>query len=58
MTDLEKTESTTGNITRFVSLMILVLFLCSGMTGLLYQVIWSRMIVKVVWSQTNSVHLI
>lgn len=58
MTDLEKTESTTGNITRFVSLMILVLFLCSGMTGLLYQVIWSRMIVKVIGAAPFAISIV
>ncbi|NQT61825.1 MAG: fused MFS/spermidine synthase [Candidatus Marinimicrobia bacterium] len=58
MTDLEKTESTSGNTTRFISLMILVLFLCSGMTGLLYEVIWSRMIVKVIGAAPFAISIV
>ena len=58
MTNLEQPESTPGYNTRFVGLIILVLFLCSGMTSLIYQVIWSRMIVKVVGAAPFAISIV
>ena len=57
MTDLEQTASTSYN-TRFSGFIILVLFLCSGMTGLLYEVIWSRMIVKVIGAAPFAISIV
>lgn len=58
MSDLEHTESISTHNTRFVSLIIMVLFLCSGMTGLIYQVIWSRMIVKVIGAAPFAISIV
>ncbi len=58
MTDLERTESTSTYNPKFIGLFILVLFLCSGMTGLLYEVIWSRMIVKVIGAAPFAISIV
>ncbi|NQV41018.1 MAG: fused MFS/spermidine synthase [Candidatus Marinimicrobia bacterium] len=58
MTDPERTESTPTYNPRFIGLIILVLFLCSGMTGLFYQVIWSRMIVKVIGAAPFAISIV
>ena len=58
MTDLEHTESPSNYNLRFISLIILTLFLCSGMTGLLYEVIWSRMIVKVIGAAPFAISIV
>lgn len=58
MSDLPKSEPTSSFSNHLVSLAILVLFLCSGMTGLLYEVIWSRMIVKVIGAAPFAVSIV
>ncbi|MBT7579055.1 MAG: fused MFS/spermidine synthase, partial [Candidatus Marinimicrobia bacterium] len=58
MTDIEQTESTSSYNIKFISLIILTLFLCSGMTGLLYEVIWSRMIVKVIGAAPFAISIV
>jgi len=58
MADLQRTESTATYNPRFIGLFILVLFLCSGMTGLLYEVIWSRMIVKVIGAAPFAISIV
>ncbi len=58
MTDRPQAESISVYNARFVSLIIMVLFLCSGMTGLIYQVIWSRMIVKVIGAAPFAISIV
>jgi len=58
MTDTQQSQPLSNYNTRFVGFAILVLFLCSGMTGLIYQVIWSRMIVKVVGAAPFAISIV
>ena len=58
MTDTQQTQSTSSYNIKFISLIILTLFLCSGMTGLLYEVIWSRMIVKVIGAAPFAISIV
>ena len=58
MTEIERKEWTSTYNPGFVGLIILVLFLCSGMTGLLYEVIWSRMIVKVIGAAPFAISIV
>lgn len=43
---------------KLVGLSVLILFLFSGMTGLLYEIIWSRMIVKVIGAAPFAISIV
>ncbi len=43
---------------RYIGFSVLVLFLFSGMTGLLYEIIWSRMIVKVIGAAPFAISIV
>ncbi|NQV16422.1 fused MFS/spermidine synthase, partial [bacterium] len=43
---------------RYIGFLILVLFLFSGMTGLLYEIIWSRLIVKVIGAAPFAISIV
>jgi len=57
VTSKKTPESKAGHSNSF-SYLILLLFLCSGMTGLLYEVIWTRMIVKVIGAAPFAVSIV
>jgi len=46
------------NSTRSIALLILVCFFLSGLTGLIYEVLWTRMIVKIIGGAPFAVSII
>lgn len=58
MSELKLPISPSDRRNQFAALVIMLLFLCSGMTGLIYQVIWSRMIVKVIGAAPFAVSIV
>ncbi|NQV16423.1 fused MFS/spermidine synthase [bacterium] len=55
---LANLPSMTDRGIRYIGFLILTLFLFSGMTGLLYEIIWSRLIVKVIGAAPFAISIV
>ena len=57
---MNKRESKSGpiEISKYTSALVLICFFLSGLTGLIYEILWTRMIVKVIGSAPFAVSII
>ena len=53
-----KPAAISKDLTLGISTLLLVCFLLSGLTGLIYEILWTRMIVKVIGSAPFAVSII
>ena len=53
-----KPEMISRNLTLGISTLVLCCFLLSGLTGLIYEILWTRVIVKVIGSAPFAVSII